>query len=217
MLLTAKNNSAVREENRMETVLYNANIITMDAEYEKAQALLVRDGRFAAVGTNEEVLDAATQDAQRIDMKGAAVYPGLIDSHLHILHWAVNSLQLDLNGCRTRSEVLAAIEKHAQGSPEGSWIDCNGFNEDLLDDPRLLTLEEMDAAAPNHALRVTRVCCHMVQANSLAMKKAGITAETPVPEGGSMDLARGIFAENAMALILPDCGDRGLEMCKQLL
>ena len=201
----------------MEQLFINGRIITMNPDQPEAQAALVHDGRFVYVGTNDETQAMAAKDAQICDLKGAAAYPGLIDSHLHILNLAITSRELELNAIRTREAALAAVSARAAQLPAGQVLDGRGFNEDLWDDKRLPTRAELDAAAPGRAVRLTRVCGHMVIANSLAIEQAGVTAQTHVPEGGEMDLERGIFNENAINLIFPEDGDAGVEVCMELL
>lgn len=201
----------------MEMILHHGLIDTMDSAQPRAEAVLIRDGRFAAVGDNEAILAMGSEATELIDLQGAAVYPGMIDSHLHILNLAITSRELELNDVRTRAAALEAVRARVAVYPAGSFVDGRGFNEDLWDDRRLLTRAELDDVAPEHAVRLTRVCGHMVIANSAAIEKAGITADTPVPEGGAMDLTRGIFAENAINLLFPDGGAGGVALCKELL
>ncbi|MCQ2454413.1 MAG: amidohydrolase [Clostridia bacterium] len=201
----------------METIFYNASFTTMDESCPTAEAVLVRDGRFAAVGSYDDVLAQASPEAKRVDLKGAAAYPGMIDSHLHILNLAIMSRELVLTEIRRRADLFAAVAARADKTPADAVIDGRGFNEDLWDDRTLPTRKELDAAAPHHAVRLTRVCGHMVIANSKAIELAGITAQTPVPEGGAMDLEKGIFAENAINLLFAEEGDPGEALCKELL
>lgn len=199
----------------MDQILYNGDITTMDANCPRAQAVLIRDGRYVLVGDDQTVLSAAPL-ADKTDLQGAAVYPGLIDSHLHILNLAITSRELEMGGIFTRQGVLEAVSSWAQRLPEGATLDGRGFNEDLWDDPRLPTRQELDAVAPHHPVRLTRVCGHMVLANTAAIEQMGITSATSVPEGGEMDLEAGIFNENAIGL-LAYREKKNVEDCKQLL
>lgn len=201
----------------MDKVFVNARFITMDDAQPAAEAVLVRGGRFAAVGAAQDVLAQAGPEAELVDLHGAAAYPGMIDSHLHILNLAIMSQALVLTEIRSREALLSAVAERAGRLPAGTVIDGRGFNEDLWDDRRLPTRRELDLAAPEHPVRLTRVCGHMVIANSRAIERAGVTAETPVPEGGAMDLAAGIFAENALNLLFAGDGDPGVAMCRELL
>ena len=201
----------------MDKLFFNGRIMTMDMTCPAAEAALVRDGRFAAVGTLEEVQAAAAADAERIDLQGAAVYPGLMDSHLHILNKAIAAGELELGGERRRAEVLTAVAQRASELPEDSAVEGRGFNQDLWDDRRLVTRRELDEAAPKHPVRLTRICGHMVIANSAAMAQAGIDPKTAVPAGGEVDWEQGVFSENAINLLYPADRDAGVEACAALL
>ncbi len=201
----------------MEKLFYNAHFTTMDDACPTAEAVLIRDGRFAAVGSYDEVTAQASPEAERVDLQGAAAYPGMIDSHLHILNLAIMSRELVLTEIRRRADLFAAVAARAAQMPADTVIDGRGFNEDLWEDRSLPTRRELDLAAPHHAVRLTRVCGHMVIANTKAIEQAGIMANTPVPEGGAMDLEAGIFAENAINLLFADDGDPGIDLCKELL
>lgn len=201
----------------VDKVFMNARFITMDEAQPTAEAVLVRDGRFAAVGAAQDVLAQAGPEAEIVDLGGTAAYPGMIDSHLHILNLAIMSQALVLTEVWSRDELLMAVRGRSRRLPAGTVIDGRGFNEDLWDDRRLPTRQELDRAAPDHPVRLTRVCGHMVIANSRAIERAGITADTPVPDGGAMDLETGVFAENALNLLFDGDGDPGVEMCKTLL
>lgn len=200
----------------MNLILHNACIHTMDEAKPLAEALLIRGDRIAALGT-AQALRSMAPDAEVMDMQGAAIYPGMVDTHLHILNLAITSRSLELNSMRSREAALAAVAAFAKAYPEGSTIHGRGFNQDLWPDRRLPTRQELDEAAPQHAVILTRVCGHMVIANSLAIEQAGITDTVPVPEGGELDLAKGIFNENAINLLTAADQDAGVAACKELL
>lgn len=84
----------------MNTVIYNANVYLERERF--AQALLIEDGTIKMVGTNEEVLAAAPQDAQKMDAQGKTVIPGFVDTHQHLYHVGQNLLRVDLSGCRSQ-------------------------------------------------------------------------------------------------------------------
>ena len=201
----------------MNTVFYGAKFFTMADEMPVAEAVWVKDGRTRAVGKKDEVLSRAGGNAATRDLNGAAVYPGLIDSHLHILNHAITSHRLMLNGVRSRDEALRMLSERAKRAAAGEIICGRGFNEDLWADKRLPTRRELDLAAPGHAVLLTRVCGHLIVANSLTMEMAGVTRETVAPAGGWMDYENGFFAENALGLVNIDARDGGVERCKQLL
>lgn len=202
----------------MERILYHGRFPIAEHAGEPVTACLVREGRFIALGTDEEILALADGNTERIDLKGATALPGMIDSHLHILGAAISARQLTLNNCRDRGELLQAVRERAERLPEGACVDGRGFNEDLWPDPLLPTREELDEAGSGHPVRLTRICGHMVLANSAAMALAGIDADTPQPTGGRIDFALGRFSEDpAIDLLFCDRKDAGVEACMDLL
>ena len=201
----------------MDKIYYNGRIITMDEQNPAAEAVAVKDGRFAFVGGNVEALALKTDHTELIDLQGAAVYPGLIDTHLHILNLAVTNRELVLDGIKSRAGFFDVVKCGVEKAKPEGVIDGRGFNEDLWDDKRLPTRKELDEISPNRALRLTRVCGHLAVANSKLLKEMGVDENTEVPEGGDMNLEMGWFMENALNLISRDEGDRGVALCKELL
>lgn len=201
----------------MQTIYYNGKITTMNPRQPKAEAILIRDGKIAAVGGSEEILPMQDENARLVDLQGAAVYPGLMDSHLHILSLGASRRGVVLDGMRSREEVLAAIGRRAAEQPEGTIIEARGFNQDLWPDRRLITKAELDEIAPRHGVKMRRVCGHMVIVNSVALQMAGIDAQTKAPAGGEIDFDAGILTENALNLLDAVVTDEGVESCKKLL
>lgn len=200
----------------MQTLISGATIHTMDPARPVVEALLCEGGIITALG-DAKTLQAQAPTARRLDLNGAFAYPGLIDSHLHILNKAVTDRELVLGDVTRREDFFSLLRAWCQARPAGTVIDGRGFNEDLWADKRLPTRRELDAVAPDHALRLTRVCGHLAVANSLAMKMAGVTPQTNAPEGGWMDYEKGFFAEDALALLFTDEADGGVDKCRELL
>ena len=199
------------------TIFYNARITTMDPALPKACALLAEDGIIRAVYADDSWQQAADAETSLVDLQGAALYPGLTDSHLHILNWAVTSHELVLQDCASKQAMLDKIAAYALRFPEGTILDGRGFNEDLWPEKSLPTRQELDAVCPRHGLRLTRVCGHMMLGNSYLLRQMGITKDSPVPFGGSMDWDKGIFCENAEDMICPPGEPKTVEMCKAFL
>lgn len=201
----------------MKTIYYHGKITTMNPRQPRAEAILIEDGKFAAVGGNEEILAMRDHDTRLVDLQDAAVYPGLMDSHLHILSLGAGRRGVTLNGMRSRQEVLDAIAARAAEQPEGTVIEARGFNQDLWQDRRLITKAELDEIAPRHGVKLRRVCGHLVVANSMALQMAGINEDTKAPAGGEVDFAAGILTENGLNLLDAISVDEGVESCKKLL
>ena len=201
----------------MESVFYSAHIFSENGENSGKTALLVRDGRVALVGTDAEILAAAGSASDMTDLKGAYVYPGMTDSHLHILNKAYTDSQLPLEGLKSREEVLEAVRRRARMLPAGARIDGRGYNEDLWEDRRPVTRAELDLVCPDRAVRLTRVCGHTVTANTRALEEKGMTGAYRPPEGGTVDPVTGAVTENAIFDLFRNDENPGVEDCMQKL
>ncbi|MDP9368918.1 MAG: amidohydrolase [Chloroflexota bacterium] len=161
-------------------VLLNAHIHTVDETNPSASAVAIKDGRFIEVGTDEEVRDLVGQGTRVEDLGGAAVVPGLIDAHNHLLSTGLMLGQVQLYDCRSIREILDRVAERVRATPSGTWVVGRGWDESLLAEGRHPTRHDLDAVTPHHPVVIHRVWNNLV-ANSAALRLAGITAETPNP------------------------------------
>ena len=162
-------------------VITNGRIITVDEKFTIAQAVAVKGDRIIAVGTTQQINALAGPTTRRIDLKGKAVLPGLIDSHAHLWRAAATwEEELRLDGVDTRKKALAMVAARAKSLKPGAWVHTiGGFSIDQFsDDQRPFTREELDAAAPNNPvlLQFTRSTTYL---NSRALQMLGIDDKTP--------------------------------------
>jgi len=188
-------------------VLINGRIWTVDPARPWAEAVAVRDGRIEAVGTTAEVKKRIGSDTETIDLKGAFVLPGFIDSHVHFVNGGASLMSIQLRDARTKEEFVSRIAAKAKSLPEGEWILNGDWDHTQFDPMELPRRDWIDAVTPGHPVCVNRLDEHMILANSLALKLAGVTKATPVPAGGEIvkDPATGeptgILKDAAMDLI----------------
>ncbi|MBQ6544702.1 MAG: amidohydrolase family protein, partial [Lachnospiraceae bacterium] len=97
----------------MDKIFYNGTIRTMDANLPLAEAVAVEKDRIRYVGDQETALSMCTPDTERIDLHGATLYPGFIDSHMHLLYSAFLRTKTDLSECRSFSETMAYLRREA--------------------------------------------------------------------------------------------------------
>lgn len=169
----------------------NGTILTLsDPLY--AQALLEEDGRIAFVGARDEALRRAP-NAERVDLQGCTLMPAFIDPHSHFSAVANGMTQVDLDGCESFEDIAARVRVFLQKHdvPAGAWVQGSGYDHNLLAEQRHPTRALLDAAAPGHPLAVIHASGHVGVFNSLALKQLGVTAQTPVPEGGKIEIADG--------------------------
>ena len=175
------------EAEKPELILYNANILTMNAAEPRAEAAAIARGRFLAVGSNSEVMNLAGAGARKVDIGGKTVVPGFIDAHSHPAD--AGRLHLRMVDCDLRSirEILAALRERAAKTPAGEWVLGFKYDDTKTEEGRPITVGDLDAAAPDHPAHIQHRGGHTAYANSLAFRKAGIDEKTPDPPGGKID------------------------------
>lgn len=172
-----------------ELLFTNGVIHSVDALDSTHSALLVRDGRIAAVGSDAEVRAAASPGAQAVDLGGRTMTPGFIDAHNHMSNAAFEPISVDCSTppLETLGEVLAAIEAHCRELPDGQWVRGFGFNSWQTREHRNPTRGELDEVAPRNPFFLQESNVHTGYANSLALAAVGIDACTPDPWGGGIE------------------------------
>lgn len=167
-----------------ELVVVNAKVVTADERFSINQALAARDGKFIAVGTNEQIRGLAGPGTRIVDAGGRTVLPGLIDAHIHMFRagfWWKHEVRVD--EAQTLPEILDAIRARAEKTPPGTWIlTLGGWHFSQIKERRMPTREELDAVAPNHPVYI-QALRDRGQMNSAAIRASGITAATKTPVG----------------------------------
>ena len=175
-----------------------------------AEALAVADGRILAVGTVSEIDALRGAKTRVIDLEGRSVVPGLIDAHLHLLNVGIAMGEINLrteSGVGDVAEILRRVGEAARGARPGEWILGRGYDHNELAEKRHPSVAELDRIAPDNPVYIERTCSHIAVANSAALRLAGITPDTPDPEGGLIERAAdgsptGLLAERAMRLVI---------------
>lgn len=167
-----------------ETLYFNGTVLTME-EPLYAEALLVRDGKIAAVGTERE-LSALCPAAGRVDLKGRTLLPAFVDPHSHLTAYASTLRLLPLQNVSSFTELEEQLKDYCvrEKLQPGEWVigfgyDHNSFAEKHHPDKRVL-----DRACPQNPVLISHASGHMGVMNSLALKELGVTAATPDPDGG---------------------------------
>ncbi len=191
-------------------LLYNAYIHTQDPSYPTGSAILIDGERIAAVGeAHELLLDYPFADKQ--NMNGHVILPGLTDAHLHLKHYALSLQKVDCETA-TKVECLRRVAERVRQTKAGEWVLGHGWNQNSWG--IWPTASELDAIAPNHPVCLTAKSLHASWANTAALRLANVTAQTPDPQNGQIQReaqgnATGILLESAMDLvgnIIPEPG-----------
>ncbi len=172
-------------------VFYNGPVLTMNADNDIADAVLVKGNAIAMVGATDDVLAAAPESAIRHDLKGRALMPGFIDAHGHYPGWGVMSVAVNLSSppvgnVRTIDEIKALIAAKAATAAPGAWIVGMGYDDTLIAEMRHPTAADLDEVAPDNPVGILHVSGHMLVVNSRAMQEMAVDKNTPDPEGGEI-------------------------------
>ena len=168
-------------------VLYNANLLTVDAAQPRAQAVAIAGGRFFAVGSNDDVRRLVKAGARQVDIGGKTVVPGFIDAHTHPSYAGIRHLRWVDCDLRSIADMQKAIRERAAKTPAGGWVIGFKYDDTKTKEGRKLTREDLDAAAPAHPVFIEHRGGHTAYVNSLAMRRAEVSGATADPEGGKFD------------------------------
>ena len=167
---------------------HNGVILTMNAAGDRAGAMAVEGDRIVRVGDEEE-LKKEFPDAEAVDLQGRTIMPGFIEGHVHLLNYAYSLTKIDCAPLKSIEEMIEAGREYIRKNqiPSGTWVQGRGWNQTFFAEKRNPTTADLDAISTEHPIVFTRVCEHMVVANSAALALAGITKETENPEGGEIE------------------------------
>lgn len=167
-------------------LFFNGNIHTLDRNTPRAEAVYIEGGKIVAVGSNEDLQTQLTRaGVQRINLAGATVFPGWVDSHLHLPMHGMKLSALDFTEVTSKEDMLRLLEQRVKATPPGEWILGLNWNENNFADPTLPTMAELTQVAPDHPVFLTRTCYHCYVANEPAFQRAQVGPGTPDPEGGA--------------------------------
>ncbi|WP_088006334.1 amidohydrolase [Indiicoccus explosivorum] len=152
----------------------------MNKEGETSEAVLVNDGVIAAIGSYSELKPQADRE---IDLEGNVLYPGFVDSHLHLIGHGQKLLQLDLSKVQSSADMRDRLVQEAGKLAPGEWLIGDGWDENNFPDRKIFHRQELDEITESPMV-LRRVCRHALLANSAALELAGITDHTENPDGG---------------------------------
>jgi predicted amidohydrolase YtcJ len=168
-------------------ILYNGRVTTLDRSNPAATAVAIKDGKFAAVGSDAEVLLLAGSSTRVIDLKGRRVLPGLIDNHTHIIRGGLSfNMELRWDGVRSLATAMDMLREQVAVTPAPQWVRVvGGFTEHQFDEKRLPTIEELNAVAPDTPVFILHLYDRALL-NAAALRVVGYTKDTPEPPGGQI-------------------------------
>jgi len=193
-------------------ILMGGHVIT--TERPGATALAISEGRIVAVGDDATINNFQGPDTKVVNLEGAVVVPGFNDSHCHLYGLGKALSEIDLNGTGSPQEVVSRIAKAHLEQPGDSWLQGRGWDQNDWEVQEYPNKKLLDDAVGDRPVLVRRVDGHAALASSKALELAGITADTPDPDGGQIirdadGQPTGVLIDNGVGLvraIIPSVG-----------
>lgn len=174
--------------NTINLLIINANVLTLDDQNTRAGSVQVSNGCIRNIWASPEPPqdDSITPTTKVIDLKGATLIPGFIDTHNHLFMYSQFRTQANCSTPPNRSiaDILARVKELADETPDGEWVMGWGYDNTLLEEKRHPTRKELDTVAPNNPVLLRHISVHFGAANSKALEMAGVEENIKDPQGG---------------------------------
>ncbi|MFI8380263.1 amidohydrolase [Leeuwenhoekiella sp. NPDC079379] len=190
------------EKESVDLLVINANIYTVDAQFSKAQAFAVRDGKFVAIGLSDS-LQAKYSAKEVLDAQGKTILPGLIDAHCHFYRFGQSLQNVDLVGTTSFDEVVARVVAFQKENPS-EFIYGRGWDQNDWEQKEFPNKKKLDSLFPDTPVALQRIDGHALLVNQKALDLAQIDVTTQTEGGEIMRDGKeltGILIDNPMDLI----------------
>jgi hypothetical protein len=188
---------------KVDLMVTNSVVYTVNDSFAVAESFVVKDGKFLAVGTTDEITAKYTSD-QVWDAEGLVVYPGFNDAHCHFFGYGMNLMQYaDLAGTTSQDSIYLKLQEHRKKTG-GDWLLGRGWDQNLWPEKSFPDNQRLNELFPDVPVYLIRIDGHAAWCNSKALELAGITAKTKV-DGGEVLLKNGqptgVLIDNAAELV----------------
>jgi predicted amidohydrolase YtcJ len=187
---------------KVDLIVYNAVVYTIDKNFSKAQCFAVKDGKIIDVGSDKEILEK--YDAkEKLNAEGRPVYPGFIDAHCHFLGYGLSLQRVNLVGTKSLDEVIQRVVEFSKKN-NAEWVTGRGWDQNDWEIKEFPDNTKLDSLFPHTPVYLRRVDGHAALVNSDAIRSAGIQPGQKI-EGGLIETKNGkltgILVDNAIDLI----------------
>ncbi|HEY8175212.1 MAG TPA: amidohydrolase [Gemmatimonadaceae bacterium] len=197
---------------RADLILFNGDVVTVDSAHPHAQAIAVRGDRILAIGTNAEIERLAGKVTKRVDLNGRLTIPAFIEGHGHYTGLGQSKLILDLTKARNWDDIVSQVATAVEVAPRGALIEGRGWHQEKWDHAPQPNVEgvplhaSLDRVSPNNPVTLGHASGHASFVNGAALRLAGVTRNTPNPDGGeivkdSTGEPTGLLRESAQGLM----------------
>lgn len=198
--------SPLPAQSAVSLILVHGKIWTENPAQPEAEAVAVSGDRIVAVGTSAQMLRLAGPQTKIIDLHGRRMLPGFNDAHVHLVAGGSALAGVHLRSAKSAADFRGRIAAFAKTQPKGTWIENGNWDQTRWNPAAYPSHPLIDAVTPDNPVAVWRLDGHMLLANALAMKLAGVDRNTRDVPGGvigrdSQGNPTGIFKDAATALI----------------
>jgi predicted amidohydrolase YtcJ len=198
--LLAFNGPRPQAQTAADVVFKNGNVYTVDSNRPKVEAIAVKADRIVFVGSNSNAQKYVGKSTRVIDLQGKTVVPGMTDAHQHLPGVGFREMTLNLEGVNSLEDFLGKVKARVEQARPAEWITGRGWIETFWKPPIFPTRADLDKAAPNNPVVLTRADGHASVVNSAALKIAGVKKDTPSPFGGEISKDKQTGEPNGMLL-----------------
>lgn len=191
-----------KEKNKADLIITNAKVYTVNADFDIANSIAIKNGKIIGVGTNTEI-NTRFYSKNIKDANQNIIIPGLIDAHCHFYGLGLQQQRVELTGTKSFNEVLERLVKF-QEERKVSYITGRGWDQNNWKTKEFPTKEKLDQLFPNTPVAIRRIDGHALIANQKAIDLAGVTINTPFSEGEIVKKdgkLTGVFIDAPMKLI----------------
>lgn len=170
----------------MKKIYYGGDILTMNCETESPEAVAVEDGKIVFTGDLKQAEAFFKDTAEKIDLKGKTLMPAFIDSHSHFSQMAQSAMMCDLSETKNFDEITAELDSYLKKNQidDTGVVFASGYDHNFLEEEKHPDKTVLDKVSTTVPIYISHASGHMGVANSALLKLAGITPDTPDPEGG---------------------------------
>ena len=168
-------------------ILIDGKIFTLEKGHLWAEACAIRDGKILAVGSTSSINQYQNKGTKVIDLKERLVLPGFNDAHVHFADGGFYLLGINLRDAKDESDFTNIIQEYVKNLKKGEWILGGNWDHEAWPSKEFPVKELIDDVSRNNPVFVQRLDGHVALANRVALKLAGITKDTPDPQGGEIE------------------------------
>lgn len=218
LLLFSCGEQTETETEYADTIITGGNVYTVNKDQPKAEAIAIKDGIILAIGALEDISGFKSDKTEEIKLNGEFVMPGFIEGHGHFSGLGGSLINLNFLKSKNWNEIVSQVAEKVKSSKEGEWIIGRGWHQEKWDERLEREIlgypyhDKLSEISPDNPVLLFHASGHSLFANKKAMDAAGISPETPNPEGGEIvrdgqGEAIGVFEETAMGLLYDVYGE----------